>query len=120
LLGDAVPHGVDDVAIVEPLEDAVAANHEEVEVVLDLERLYLGVAHNHVGVSAVPRLLGLDVSESAGHRKTAWKAPQRSLNVQVLFVWRLRGFGKSLCSIDLTSSCLNSDFLLLIVRLVVS
>lgn len=120
LLGDAFPHGVDHVAIVQSLEDAVAANHEEVEVVLDLERLDLRIAHNHVGVSAVPRLLGLDVSESAGHRKTAWKAAQRPLNIQVLFVWRLCGFGKSLCSIDLSSSCLNSDFLLFVVRLVVS
>lgn len=63
MFSDPVPYGVNTVSVVQPLEDSVTADHDEVEVVLNLEALDVGVAHNHVGVASIPRALCLNISE---------------------------------------------------------
>lgn len=42
------------------------------------------------------------------------------MNIQVLFPWTACSLGKGLSSVDLSSCCLDSNLLLLVVRLVVS
>ena len=59
-----VPNGVNAVSVVEALENAIAANHDEVKIVLNLEALDVGVANDDVWIASEPRPLGLDVSES--------------------------------------------------------
>lgn len=71
LLVNAVPHHVDNLLAVHPLENPVAPNQKEVEVVLDLERNDLWLAHNYVCVAAVSRLLGFNVAEGSGDREAA-------------------------------------------------
>lgn len=120
LFSYSVPDGVDAVSVVEALENAIAADHDEVEVVLDLEALDVGVADNHVRVAAEPRPLGLNVPEGLRDREAAWEDPQRTLHIEILLPRALGGFGKGLRSIYLSAGCLNSDLLELVVWLVVS
>lgn len=63
LLGYSVPYRVNTVPVVEALEDAVAADHDEVEIVLNFEALDVGVADNHVWIASEPWSLRLDVAE---------------------------------------------------------
>jgi hypothetical protein len=84
LFGDRIPDLIDAVSIVQPLEDAVASDHNEVEVVLNLERLDVGVAHDNVGIAAVLRSFGLDVSKRLADTESSRKNSKRSLNIHIL------------------------------------
>lgn len=66
LFVDSVPTHVDAVSVVKPFKDAVAADHDEVEVVLHLETLDIRLAHNHIGIATIAWSLGFDVSEGLG------------------------------------------------------
>lgn len=68
LLGYSVPNGVDTVSVVKALENAVAADHDEVEVVLHLEALDVRVAHDYVWISSEAGSFCLDVAEGLRHR----------------------------------------------------
>lgn len=120
LFGDAVPDHVDAVSVVEAFEDAVAANHDEVEVVLHFEALDVWLAHDHVRVSSVSGSLGFDVSESLRHRQSPWKYSQRPLHIEVFLSWCGGGLGKCLGPVNLAPCCLDSDLLQFVIRLVVS
>lgn len=120
LLCYSIPNSINAVSIIKSLKDAITANHYEVKVVLDLEALDIWVTDDHVWVSSVARPLGFDVSKSFGDRKTARKDSQRALDVQVLFTWGSSSLCESLGSVNFTTSCLDSDFLKLIIWLVIS
>jgi len=120
LLRDALPDGVDAIAVVESLEDAVATDHDEVEVFLHLEALDIGVTHNYIRVSTVFGSLGFDVAEGLRYGEAAGENAEGTLHVQILLSWVGCSLGKCLCSINLSASSLNSDFLHLIIGLVIS
>jgi len=84
LFGYSVPDSVDAVSVREALENAIAANHDEVEVVLHFEAFDVGVADDDVGVAAEAWAFGLNVSEGLGYRETTRKYSQRSLDVEIL------------------------------------
>ena len=83
LLVDAAPDCVDALLVVQALEYAVAADHEEIKVVLELETSDFGIANDNVLIATVLLPLGLDVAEGARHRETTREHSQRSLDVEV-------------------------------------
>ena len=120
MFSNGIPDLVDTVSIVQALEDSIAANHNEVKIVLNFEGLDVGVAHDHVWVTAVLRALGLDVSEGFAYRKTPREDPKWSLDIHVLLAWVSSCFCKSLGPINFSSCSLDPDFLELVVWLVVT
>ena len=63
LFSYSVPNGVNAVPVVEALEDAVAADHDEVKIVLNLEALDVGVANDDVWIASESWPFRLDVAE---------------------------------------------------------
>ena len=86
LLVDAAPDCVDALLVVQALEYAVAADHEEIKVVLELETSDFRITNDNVLIAAVLLPLGLDVAEGARHRETTREHSQRSLDVEVFLV----------------------------------
>ena len=64
LIGDSFPYCVDALLIVEAFKNSIAADHEEVEVVLQFETLDFWLAHDDILVATVLLLLRFDVSKS--------------------------------------------------------
>lgn len=64
LIFDSVPDGIDALLVVEPLEDAVAADHEKVEVILQLEYLDLWLADDDILISTILGAFCLNVAKS--------------------------------------------------------
>lgn len=120
LLCYLIPDFIYTVSVIESFKDSIATNHDEVEVVLDFESGDIRFANNHIGVATVLWALCFYVSEGLGYAQSARKYSQWSLDVQILLAWMRRSLGKSLSSIDLASSCLDTDFFEFIVRFVIS
>lgn len=120
LLRDTVPDGVDAVTIVESFENAIAADHDEVEVVLHLEAFDVWLADDDVRVATVPRPLGFDVAKGLRHREATGEHAQRTLHVQVLLAWVSSRLRERLRAVDLATGRLNSYFLQFIVGLVIA
>ena len=120
MLCDSVPDGIDAVTISEPLEDAVATDHDEVEVVLYFEALDVGLAHYNVRIAAVAWPLRLDVAERLRHREAPREDAQRALHVKILLARMSGCLGESLRAIDLTARCLDSNLFQLVIRLVIT
>ena len=120
LLVNAAPDGVNDVLVVEALEDAIAADHEEVVVVFEFETFDLGVAHDNVLISPVLLLLRLDVAKSSRDREPPREDPQRPLHVEVLLFGRSCRLREGLRAVDFSSGSLDADALLVVVGLVVA
>lgn len=119
LLVDTLPDCVDAVAVGQALENAVATDHDEVEVVLNAEALDIGLANDYVRVASVTRPLGLDIAECFRNRESPREDSERTLDVQVLLA-RVRGcLCEGLSPIDLAAGGLDADLLKLVVRLVV-
>ena len=116
----SVPNCVHAVPVGETFENTIAANHNEVEIVLNFEALDIGVADDDIWVAAEARTFGLNISKGLGYRETAREDSQRSLNVKVLLSWACGCFGESLRPIYLSTSCLNTNLLKLVVGLVIS
>lgn len=74
LLVDAVPDRLNAVLVVEALEDAVAADHEKVEILLQLENTDLWIANNNVWIASIAHALCFDVAKSPRDRKQARKS----------------------------------------------
>ena len=119
LLSDAIPDFIDAVSVGKALEDAITPDHYKVEVVLDFEGFYVRLADYNVRISAVLGSLCFNIPERLGHAEPARKDSQWPLNIHV-FLTRSTSFSESLRSVNLTSSCLNPDFLEFVLRLVVS
>ena len=115
-----IPDFIYAVSIIESFKDSIATNHYEVEVVLDFESGDIRFANDHIGVATVLWALRFYVSEGLGYAQSARKYSQWSLNIEILLTCMRRSLGKSLSSIDLASSCLDTDFLEFVVRLVIS
>lgn len=98
-----VPDCGDDVSIIEAVEDPVAANHDEVEVRLNLQTSYLRLAYYHIRVAPEAGSFRLDVPKSPSHRKPSREDSQGTLNVNVLLI-RVHGWAREgLSSVDLPS-----------------
>lgn len=117
---NAVPNSVDALLVIQTLENTVAADHEEIEVVLELEHLDLWLADDDVLVSTVLGPLGLDIAEGTRYRKPSRKHSQRPLHIEVLFLGCRGCLGECLSSVNFTTGSLYSDALLLIIGLMVS
>ena len=65
LLLDTIPDSFNGLLVVHPLEDAIAANQEEVEVWFELEALYLWFTDDDVRITSVLGTLCFNVSESS-------------------------------------------------------
>ena len=120
LLVDAAPDGVDAALVVQTLENSIASNHEEIEIILQFETSNLRVANDNVRISSVLLSLCLNVSKGAGHGEAAWEDAQRALHVQIFLIGVRSCLGKSLCTVDLTACSLDSDTFLIVVRLVIT
>ena len=120
LLCYLIPDFIYAVSVIESFKDSITTNHDEVEVVLDFESGDIRFTNNHIGVATVLWALCFYVSEGLGYAQSARKYSQWSLDVQILFSWMCCSLGKSLSSINLASSCLDTDFFEFIVRLVIS
>ena len=120
LLRDPLPHCIDTLSVAQSFKDSIATNHYKVKVVLYLEALDIWVAHNNVGVATVSWALSLNVSEGLRNRETARENSQWSLDVEILLARVSCSLSEGLRSVDLSTGCLDSDLLELIVRLVVT
>jgi len=69
LLINAVPNHIGDLFVVHALENPVAPNQKEIEVVLYLERYDLRLAHDDVLIATVSGLLRFNVAESSRNGK---------------------------------------------------
>jgi hypothetical protein len=98
-----LPHGVDDFSVVQTVEDAIAANQNEVEVRLDLEAANLRLADDHVRVSSEALSLRFDVTEGPSYRESSREDPKRTLYVDIFLVRVQRGSSEGLRSIDLAT-----------------
>lgn len=63
LFSYSIPDCVNTITIIQAFEDAIATDHDEVEVVLDLERLDVWFTHDDVWVASVLWTLRFDVAE---------------------------------------------------------
>ena len=120
LLVDAAPDCVDALLVVQALEYAVAADHEEIKVVLELETSDFGIANDNVLIATVPLPLGLDVAEGARHREATREGSQWPLDVEVFLAGCGGSLGEGLCAVDLAACGLDASALLVIIRLVIS
>ena len=68
---DFLPGNVDAVLAGELIEDAIATNHYEIVVILDLEGSHIRVCNHDARVALVLGQLGLNVSDSLGDRESA-------------------------------------------------
>ena len=120
MLVNAIPDSVDALLVVKTLKDTITADHEKVEVILQFETANLWVTDDNVRITSILLSLSLDVTESARHRETAREHAQRALHIKIFLIWGGCSLGKCLSSVDFSSGGLDSNSLLLIVRLVVS
>ena len=63
LLFNPAPDSIHALLVVEPFENSIATDHEEIEVIFQFETANLGVANNHILITSVLLLLSLDVSK---------------------------------------------------------
>jgi hypothetical protein len=68
LFFDTIPYGIDCLLVIQPFEDTVAANEEEVKVWFQFETLYFRLTDYDVRVSSIFGTLSFDVSESSRYR----------------------------------------------------
>jgi len=120
LFSYAFPNCIDTITIIEAFKDAITANHDKIKVVLNFEALNIGVTHNHIWISSISRTLGLNVSKGLWNWESAWKYSERSLYIKVFLAWMSCCFSKCLCPINLSSCSLDSVFLQVIIRLVIT
>lgn len=69
----SVPDRVHAVPVREALENTVAANHDKVEIVLNLEALDVWIADDYVRVASETGAFGLNISECLGYRESTWE-----------------------------------------------
>lgn len=119
LLSDPVPNAADDLLVVHPFEDAVAAKHEEIEVVAQFEGYDFGLANDNVHVAAVAGPFRLDIAEGLGDGQSPWKHSQWSLHIKILLVRRGGSLRKGLRPVYLTSGSLDALAFYLTVGLVI-
>lgn len=119
LLCYSIPNFINTIPIVESFEYSITSYHDVIEVVLNLKTYDVWLTNYHIRVSTILRTLCLYISKRFGYTKPAWKNSQWSLDIQVFFVWVLSSFGECLSSINLSTCCLDSNFLQFIVRFVI-
>jgi len=61
------PDGRDTLFVIKAFEDAVAPDHKEIEVGLQLENPDVRITHYHVGIASISDSFGLDIPERFRH-----------------------------------------------------
>ena len=120
LFCDSIPYFVHTISIVETLEDAVATNHDKIEVVLYFERGDVRFTNDYIWVATVLGPFGFNVTKCFRNTKPSREHSKRSLHVHVFLTWLSRSLRKCLRSIYLAACSLDSDLFKFIVRLVIS
>ena len=120
LISNLVPDTVNTITIGQSFENAVTTDHYVVEIVLDFKTLNIWVAHYNVGVAAVARTLGFNISEGLRHREPSWEYSQWTLDVQIFVAWVRGCFRKCLSSIYLSSGGLDPNLFEFVIRFVIS
>jgi len=119
LLWDTVPNRLNCLFIIHSFINTVTTNQEEIKVRLQFESLDLWLAHNNIWITTILLSLSLNVTKCSGYWETTWEYSQRTLDVKIFFIWGRCSFSQCLGSIYLSSSCLDSNPFLFIIRLVV-
>lgn len=120
LLCDAIPNNVDDFFVVHLFKNTIAAHKEKIVIVLQFERRYFWFTDYALRVSSESCSFRFYITESSRDRQSSRKDSQRSHHVQIFITRPHCSFSQSLCPVHLASSSLNSCFLQIAVRLVIS